>query len=157
MLSPTPGTYGGLSGVSCASAASCTAVGNFSYGTGSGSSILPRALVESWDSRSWSIVPLRSPSVALSRCLCSVVLHVSAAGRRRSRDEDDAVAAVSDFAPGLLDVGKGTARARTSKAPSTTAAAIFDISLVPCRPGTGPVPVGGSRALAGPGMLMRAW
>jgi hypothetical protein len=62
--SPTPGTYGGFSGVSCASAASCTAVGNFSYGTGSGSSILPRALVESWHSRSWSVAPLHSPSVA---------------------------------------------------------------------------------------------
>ena len=62
--SPTPGTYGGLSGVSCASAASCTAVGNFSYGTGSGSSILPRALVESWHGRSWSVVPLSGPSVA---------------------------------------------------------------------------------------------
>ncbi len=62
--SSTPGTYGGFSGVSCASAQSCTAVGNFSYGTGSGSSILPQALVESWHSRSWSVVPLRSPSVA---------------------------------------------------------------------------------------------
>jgi len=62
--SSTPGTYGGFSGVSCASAKSCTAVGNFSYGTGSGSSILQQALVESWHSRSWSVVPLRSPSVA---------------------------------------------------------------------------------------------
>jgi len=62
--SPTPGTYGGFSGVSCASAQSCTAVGNFSYGTGSGSSILPQALVESWHGRSWSVEPLPSPSVA---------------------------------------------------------------------------------------------
>lgn len=62
--SPTPGSYGGFSGVSCATAASCMAVGNFSYGTGSGSSILPRALAESWRSRNWSVVPLRSPSVA---------------------------------------------------------------------------------------------
>ncbi|HMK98275.1 MAG TPA: hypothetical protein VK425_12060, partial [Acidimicrobiales bacterium] len=62
--SPTPGTYGGFSAVFCSSAASCTAVGNFSYGTGSGSSILPRGLVESWEGRNWSVVPLPSPSVA---------------------------------------------------------------------------------------------
>ena len=64
VASPTPGSYGGLSGVSCSSAASCVAVGNYSNGTGSGSSILPRTLVESWNGTAWSVVPGPSPSVA---------------------------------------------------------------------------------------------
>jgi hypothetical protein len=62
--SPTPGTYGGLSGVSCTSPRSCTAVGSYSHGTGSGSSGLSRALVESWDGTVWSVVLVPSPVVA---------------------------------------------------------------------------------------------
>ena len=62
--SPTPGNYGGFSAVSCASVQSGTAVGNFSHRTGSGASILPRALVESLRGRSVSVVPLSGPSVA---------------------------------------------------------------------------------------------
>jgi len=39
-------------------------VGNYSDGTGSAASILPRSLVESWNGRAWSVVPGPSPSVA---------------------------------------------------------------------------------------------
>jgi hypothetical protein len=62
--SPTPGTYGGLSGVSCSSARSCTAVGNYSHGTGSGTSGLSLPLAESWDGTAWSVVPAPRPAVA---------------------------------------------------------------------------------------------
>jgi hypothetical protein len=62
--SPTPGNYGGLSGVSCSSAGSCIAVGDYSYGTGSATSILSRTLVESWNGTAWSVVSGPSPSVA---------------------------------------------------------------------------------------------
>jgi hypothetical protein len=39
-------------------------VGNYSNGTGSGTSTLSRSLIESWNGSTWSIVPGPSPSVA---------------------------------------------------------------------------------------------
>ena len=94
VASRAPGSYGGFSGLFCSSASSCTAVGNFSYGTGSASSILPRALVESWDGRSWSVPPLPGPSVAhlygvacALRACQAVGGYTSAAGTTRSLAE----------------------------------------------------------------------
>ena len=42
-------------------ARSCVAVGSYSNGTGSASSTLGRTLVESWNGRAWSVVPVASP------------------------------------------------------------------------------------------------
>jgi hypothetical protein len=71
--SPTPpGPAGGLDGVSCVSAAACVAVG--SYGTSTGAS---KALVESWNGTSWSVVP--SPHPASSSTILYGVSCVSAA------------------------------------------------------------------------------
>ena len=53
-----------FNGVFCLSAKSCVAVGNYSNGTGSGSSTLSRTLVESWNGIAWSVVAGPSPSVA---------------------------------------------------------------------------------------------
>jgi hypothetical protein len=55
---PNPATAGGnaLFGVSCVSAAACTAVG---YSLISGD--LYRTLIESWDGTSWTVVPSRNP------------------------------------------------------------------------------------------------
>jgi hypothetical protein len=79
--SPTPGTYGGLSGVSCSSARSCAAVGNYSHGTGSGSSGLGQPLVESWDGTAWSVVPTPRPAVAyLYGVSCSSARSCQAVG-----------------------------------------------------------------------------
>lgn len=61
---PTPGTYGGLSGVSCSRGGKCTGVGFDSTGTGSGVSTLPRTLVEAWNGSRWSVVQSPSPPVA---------------------------------------------------------------------------------------------
>jgi hypothetical protein len=58
-----PGRGDGLNGVSCASAATCMAVGSYRHPVGAHFS--PAAtLVESWDGRSWSIVP--SPNEGLA-------------------------------------------------------------------------------------------
>jgi hypothetical protein len=54
--SPSPGSGDDLGGVSCVSAAACTAVGYYSIGSGH------KTLIESWDGTSWSVVP--SPNVA---------------------------------------------------------------------------------------------
>jgi len=60
--SPDPGTnHNYLSGVSCVSATSCTAVGTYSN-RDSGYSVL----IESWNGTAWSIVPSRSPGVGNS-------------------------------------------------------------------------------------------
>ena len=52
-----------LDGVSCVSASSCEAVGNYS------SNSLGQTLIESWNGTVWSVVPGPSPSVA---CLYGV-------------------------------------------------------------------------------------
>jgi hypothetical protein len=71
---PTPpGPSGGLNGVSCVSAAACVAVG--SYGTSTGAN---KALIESWNGTSWSVVP--SPHPASSSPILYGVSCVSAAG-----------------------------------------------------------------------------
>jgi len=71
--SPTPpGPSVGLDGVSCVSAAACVAVG--SYGTSTGAS---KALIESWNGTSWSVVP--SPHPASSNVVLAGVSCVSAA------------------------------------------------------------------------------
>jgi hypothetical protein len=67
-----PGPPGGLDGVSCVSAAACVAVG--SYGTSTGAS---KALIESWNGASWSVVP--SPHPASSSTILDGVSCVSAA------------------------------------------------------------------------------
>jgi hypothetical protein len=54
--SPSPGTYDHLFGVSCLSASSCIAVGDYL-----GSSGPAQTLIESWDGAAWSVVP--SPNV----------------------------------------------------------------------------------------------
>jgi hypothetical protein len=64
VVSPNPGNYSGLSGVSCSSDRSCVAVGNYSYGTGSAASTLSRTLIESWNGTAWAVVPGPGPSVA---------------------------------------------------------------------------------------------
>ena len=58
--SPSPGDNGnGLNGVSCLSADSCIAVGEFYIDSQSA-----QTLVESWDGTSWSVVPSPSPPKA---------------------------------------------------------------------------------------------
>jgi hypothetical protein len=65
--SPNPGTSSnGLSGVSCVSAAACTAVG--SYGSSGGGN----TLVESWNGTSWSVVPSPNPAGSESAGLAAV-------------------------------------------------------------------------------------
>ena len=71
--SPSPtGHYNDLHGVSCASAAACTAVG--SYATSNGAYA---TLVESWNGTSWSVVP--SPSRGSGGNVLDGVSCVSAA------------------------------------------------------------------------------
>ncbi len=56
--SPSPGPVtNALYGVSCISATACTAVGNYTPGSGG-----TRTLIESWNGTSWSVVPSPSPS-----------------------------------------------------------------------------------------------
>ncbi len=64
--SPSPGSTSSLQGVSCVSAAACTAVG--SYAT-SGAS---ETLVESWNGTSWSVVPSPSPGAGPGDVLAGV-------------------------------------------------------------------------------------
>jgi hypothetical protein len=49
--SPSPGSGDGFGGVSCVSAAACTAVGFYSVGNDH------KTLIESWNGTSWSVVP----------------------------------------------------------------------------------------------------
>jgi hypothetical protein len=53
--SPSPGSGDGFGGVSCVSAAACTAVGFYSVGNDH------KTLIESWNGTSWSVVPSPSP------------------------------------------------------------------------------------------------
>ncbi len=54
---PSPGdAFNGLSGVSCASATSCVAVGNFINGSDG-----QVTLAEQWNGRSWQVLPTSSP------------------------------------------------------------------------------------------------
>jgi hypothetical protein len=79
--SPTPGTYGGLSGVSCSSVKWCVAVGSYSTGTGSGASAPGRTLVESWDGTTWSVASNPGPSIAyLFGASCASVKRCQAVG-----------------------------------------------------------------------------
>ena len=55
--SPTPGSGGGLNGVSCVSTSDCVAVGNSLSTSGS-----ERTLIEGWDGTSWSVVASPNPS-----------------------------------------------------------------------------------------------
>jgi hypothetical protein len=58
--SPNPGsTANALTGVSCISASSCTAVGSYLNGPDSNDSV---TLVETWDGKSWIVVPSPNPS-----------------------------------------------------------------------------------------------
>ena len=65
--SPSRGSSDTLAGVSCVSAAACTAVGT--YDTSSGGA---RTLIESWNGTDWSVVPSPSPGSgdALSGVSC---------------------------------------------------------------------------------------
>lgn len=67
--------------MSCSSAASCKAVGNYSYGTGSGASSLSRTLIESWNGKTWSVASNPSPAVAyLYGVSCSSATSCKAVG-----------------------------------------------------------------------------
>ncbi len=80
-IQPTPNPSGStnsnLSGVSCASATSCTAVGSFSDSTGT------FTLAERWDGTSWTIQSTANPTGAgpfLSRVSCTSSSHCTAVG-----------------------------------------------------------------------------
>jgi hypothetical protein len=80
-VQPTPNPAGSsgsyLDGVSCATAASCTAVG-YSYGSSGGSS----TLVEQWNGTSWSIQTAPSPTGAmLDEVSCFSTTSCTAIGR----------------------------------------------------------------------------
>ncbi len=72
--SPTPSgeVDVGLTGVSCVSAAACTAVGYYELSSGA-----EKALIESWNGTSWSVVP--SPHPASSTTFLNGVSCLSAA------------------------------------------------------------------------------
>ncbi len=55
--SPSPGSGSGLAGVSCVSAAACTAVGRDTSSSGA-----THTLIESWNGTRWSVVPHPSPA-----------------------------------------------------------------------------------------------
>ena len=124
MPSPTPGNYGGLSGVSCSSARSCVAVGNYSNGTGSASSILSRTLVESWNGTAWSVVSGPSPSVAyLYGVSCASAGSCKAVG-------DYASSTIRRWA--LIESWNGTARSVVAS-PSPSVAYLYDVSCASAR------------------------
>ena len=54
--SPSPGSGSGLAGVSCVSAAACTAVGRDTSSSGA-----TQTLIESWNGTRWSIAPYSQP------------------------------------------------------------------------------------------------
>jgi hypothetical protein len=69
-----------LYGVSCASARSCKAVGDYASST-----IRRRALVESWNGTAWSVEPGPSPSVAyLYGVSCASARSCKAVGEHAS-------------------------------------------------------------------------
>ena len=82
MPSPAGATGTGLNGVSCASAASCTAVGFYTTGSGAGTMELP--LAEHWDGSTWAIQLMPSPSGArisfLSGVSCAAAASCTAVG-----------------------------------------------------------------------------
>jgi len=119
--SPTPGNYGALSGVSCSSARSCVAVGNYSNGTGSASSTLPRTLVESWNGTAWSVVPGPSPSVAY-------LYGVSCASARSCKAVGD-YAARSRLRRTLVESWNGTSWS-VMQGPSPSVAYLYGVSCV---------------------------
>jgi hypothetical protein len=84
--SPTPpgSQRSALTGVSCASATACTAVGNYHDAAGN-----DNALVERWDGKTWSIQPVPRPAAAQNSELTSVSCAASGA-----------CAAVGDYAAG---------------------------------------------------------
>ena len=122
--SPTPGSYGGLSGVECSSARSCVAVGNYSNGTGSGSSILPRTLVESWNGAAWSVVPSPSPSVAyLYGVSCASARSCTAVGDYATKSQVRQV---------LVESWNGTSWSTVAN-PSPFAAYLYGVSCASAR------------------------
>ena len=122
--SPTPGSYGGLTDVECPSARSCVAVGNYSNGTGSGASILPRTLVESWNGTAWSVVPSPSPSVAyLYGVSCTAARSCTAVGDYATKNHDRQV---------LVESWNGTSWS-TVTTPSPFAAYLYGVSCVSAR------------------------
>jgi hypothetical protein len=77
---PSPNTGVGnnvLDGVSCASAATCTAAGSFTISSGH-----YRTLIESWNGTSWSMVPSPSPGSdsTLNSVSCASATACTAAG-----------------------------------------------------------------------------
>ncbi|MHB8290404.1 MAG: hypothetical protein ACYDEY_14465, partial [Acidimicrobiales bacterium] len=69
--SPDNSSWNDLHGISCASTASCTAVGQYYNGSDG------LTLIEAWNGTSWSIVP--SPNVSVSQFSWNVLLGVSCA------------------------------------------------------------------------------
>jgi hypothetical protein len=117
--SPTPGNYGGLADVSCPSDDWCTAVGFFSTGTGSGASILPRSLIESFKGMVWSVVPNPAPDVAYFEGVsCVSTRSCQAVGFYRGR-------AALDFA--LIESYDGTTWS-SERAPSPPVGFLYGVS-----------------------------
>ncbi len=71
--------------MTCASAATCTAVGYYN-GNGSPSGADTKTLIESWDGTHWSLVPSPSPasSPVLNGISCASAAACTAAGFRFS-------------------------------------------------------------------------
>jgi hypothetical protein len=102
-------------------------VGDYSNGTGSAASILPRTLVESWNGAAWSVVPGPSPSVAY-------LYGVSCASARSCKAVGDYASSIGVFRT-LIESWNGTAWSLVP-ARSPSAAHLYGVSCAlakPCR------------------------
>jgi hypothetical protein len=83
VIQPTPALtgQGGLAGVSCLSAADCTA-----FGTQTGQQVGHRPLIEHWDGTSWAVQPTPVPKhgtatfAGLARVSCLSATYCTAVG-----------------------------------------------------------------------------
>jgi hypothetical protein len=83
VTSPDPGRVNVLQGVSCASAASCTAAGYYAKRGGP-----DNTLIESWNGTSWSVVPSPNPTKLVnifSGVSCASAASCTAVGYSRGR------------------------------------------------------------------------
>jgi len=75
--SPSPGSSPAFSGVSCVTAAACTAVGSYDD-----NGVTSKTLIESWDGTKWSVVPSPNPGTSnvLGAVSCAAADACTAAG-----------------------------------------------------------------------------
>ena len=143
--SPNEGAGSSLQGVSCSSAAACTAVG---YYLTSGS-LQQRTFIESWNGTSWSVVP--SPNRPTADSSLAGVSCISAA----------ACTAVGSSAPSgvdrrpLIESWNGT---RWSVVPSPRPGSLDELDGVSCTSAAACTAVGGYQSSSGPGRtLIESW